>query len=118
MKNNTLRIFLLTLFFNMVVSYFIGYKYKEYLNAFLSPAIYYQAVVFISLTMPLIISGFYKLFSKHWVMWRLNNFKKKEIDVSKLDEPTKEMYLEIVNQDIPTKNQIKEMHEALREEFK
>ncbi|ENB9201284.1 hypothetical protein N1S82_000322 [Serratia marcescens] len=102
----------------MVVSYFIGYKYKGYLNDLLSPAIYYQAVVFISLTMPLIISGVYKLLSKRWVMWKLNNFKKKNIDVSKLDDSTKEMYLEIVSQDIPTKNQIKEMHEALREEFK
>ncbi|MNE51244.1 hypothetical protein D3C80_1458640 [compost metagenome] len=102
----------------MVISYFIGYKYKDYLNVLLSPAIYYQAVVFISLTMPLIVSGAYRFISKHWVMWRLNNFKKKKIDVSKLDDSTKEMYLEIVNQDIPTKNQIKEMHEALMNEFK
>jgi len=117
MKNATMTVFLLTLLVNMIISFFIGYKYKEILNSFLSPAIYYQAVVFISLTVPLVISYLYGVISRKLVMWRLSNFKKKQIDVSRLDSATKEMYQEIVEQDLPTKAQIKEMHEALKKQF-
>lgn len=117
MKNATLTVFLLTLLVNMVISFFIGYKYKDFLSGFLSPAIYYQAVVFISLTVPLVISFLYGVVCRKIVMWRLDKFKKKQIDVSRLDSATKEMYQEIVEQDLPTKAQIKEMHEALKKQF-
>ncbi|EMI7182096.1 hypothetical protein FML64_14845 [Klebsiella quasipneumoniae] len=117
MKNATLTVFLLTLLVNMVISFFIGYKYKDFLSSFLSPAIYYQAVVFISLTVPLVISFLYGVVCRKIVMWRLDKFKKKQIDVSRLDSVTKEMYQEIVEQDLPTKAQIKEMHEALKKQF-
>lgn len=117
MKNATMTVFLITLLVNMIISFFIGYKYKDFLNNFLSPAIYYQAVVFISLTVPLVISYLYGVVCRKLVMWRLSNFKKKQIDVSRLDSATKEMYQEIVEQDLPTKAQIKEMHEALKKQF-
>lgn len=117
MKNATMTVFLITLLVNMIISFFIGYKYKDFLSEFLSPTIYYQAVVFASLTVPLLVSYVCGVVSRWMVMWRLSNFKKKAIDVSKLDTATKEMYQEIVEQDLPTKAQIKEMHEALKKQF-
>lgn len=118
MKKHALTVFLLTLFFNIVISYFIGVKYKVALESLLSSAIYYQVVVFISLTMPLIISAAYGFFIKVLVIWKLSRFKKKKIDVTRLDDETKEMYRAIVEQDIPTKAQVKDMYQALNEQFK
>lgn len=118
MKKHTLVVFLLTLFFNIIISYFIGVKYKIVLESLLSSAIYYQVVVFVSLTMPLIISALYGLFVKYIVIWKVSRFKKKKIDVTRLDDETKEMYRAIVEQDIPTRAQVKEMYQALNEQFK
>lgn len=118
MKKHTLTTFLLTLFFNIIISYFIGVKYKATLELLLSPAIYYQAVVFISLTMPLIISTVYSSIMKFIVMWKASRFKHKKIDITKLDDETKEMYRAIIEQDIPTKAQVKDMYQALNEQFK
>lgn len=117
MKSATLTVFLLTLLVNMIISFFVGYKYKDFLNDLLSPAIYYQAVVFISLTVPLAISYLYGTASRKLIMWKLSKFKKKQIDVSKLDNATKVMYEEIIEQDLPTTAQIREMHEALKKQF-
>lgn len=118
MKKHALTVFLLTLFFNIVTSYFIGVKYKNTLESLLSSAIYYQSVVFISLTMPLIISATYTSVVKFIIMWKVSRFKKKKIDVTRLDDETKEMYRAIVEQDIPTQAQVKDMYQALNEQFK
>ncbi|MEN4874404.1 hypothetical protein [Kosakonia cowanii] len=118
MKKHTLTVFILTLFFNIIISFVIGVKYKSILETTLSPSIYYQVVVFISLTIPLIISAVYGWIAKLLVMWRFSRFKKKPIDVSKLDEETKEMYQAMVDQDIPTKSQVKDMYQALNDQFK
>lgn len=118
MKKHTLTVFILTLFFNIIISFFIGVKYKAILEAFLSTSIYYQVVIFISLTMPLIISGVYGWVAKLIVMWKFSRFKKKTIDVSKLDEETKKMYQTMVTQDMPTKAQVKDMFHALNDQFK
>lgn len=118
MKKHTLTVFILTLFFNIIISFLVGVKYKASLEAYLSSSIYYQVVIFISLTMPLIISAMYGWVAKLIVMWRFSRFKKKSIDVSKLDEETKGMYQAMVSQDIPTKAQVKDMFQALNDQFK
>lgn len=120
MKQQQLRVFLITLFFNMVVTYFIGYRYKDYLNNLLSPAIYYQAVVFTSLTLPLLISWVYGHCNRKVIIWRVGKFKKKadSIDVSSLDESTKEMYEKIIKQDIPTNHEIKDLYNQVEEHFR
>ncbi|MDZ5638120.1 hypothetical protein [Enterobacter sp. A103] len=118
MKKHTLTVFILTLFFNIIISFLIGVKYKAALEAYLSSSIYYQIVVFISLTIPLAISAVYGWVAKMILMWRFSRFKKKEIDVSKLDEETKGMYQAMVSQDIPTKAQVKDMFHALNDQFK
>ncbi|HBR3253316.1 TPA: hypothetical protein ACTW9M_000791 [Klebsiella michiganensis] len=118
MKKHTLTVFILTLFFNIIVSFFIGVRYKSTLENLLTSPIYYQVVIFISLTLPLIISAIYRWVSRSIVMWRFYRFKKKSIDVSKLDEETKNMYQAMVNQDIPTSAQVKDMFNALNDQFK
>ncbi len=120
MKNNTIKIFLIVLFFNIIISYIVGYRYKDFLTTYLSPAIYYQSVVFISLTLPIIISWLYNAITKKIIIWRLKKFQKKAININReiLDENTKSMLEEITSQDIPTNQEIKDLYKLMNDSFK
>ncbi|PWI80731.1 hypothetical protein DEO48_07370 [Enterobacter sp. CGMCC 5087] len=120
MKSNTsLRIYLITLFINMIITFFIGYKYKDFLIVSLSPTIYYQGIVFISLSLPLLITWMHECCSKHILLRKLRKFKQKApaIDQSSLDEESRKKLEKLTKQDLPTSHEIHELHEQMEKMF-
>jgi hypothetical protein len=121
MKPSTpLKVYLITLFVNLIITFFIGFKYKEELVLFLSPTIYYQGIVFISLSLPLLITWIHEIFHKKILFWKLKKFKKKatSIDQNSLDEVSKKMFDKLTKQDQPTNHEIKELYEQMETMFK
>ncbi|ELY6402205.1 hypothetical protein [Cronobacter sakazakii] len=116
MKTNAeLRLFFWAMFVNMIITVIIGYKYKDPLINFLSPAVYYQAVVFISLITPHIIKYTDRRIRLHKLSKGIEKLKA-EIDnekQQKLDDTTREMFEKIVNTDVTTTETIKSLHDEL-----
>ncbi len=120
MKNNSsLKIYLITLFLNMIITFFIGFKYKDELIASLSPTIYYQGIVFISLSLPLLITWLHDCCSKYLLLRRLEKFKQKApaIDQNSLDEESRKKLDKLTKQDLPTSHEIHELHEQMEKMF-
>ncbi|WP_370965274.1 hypothetical protein [Enterobacter wuhouensis] len=113
--NSDMRLFLVAMLINMVITVLIGYNYKEALVKYLSPAVYYQAVVFISLTLPYII----KYTDRKIRLYQLSRGIKKlksQVDEEKqknLDKTTRAMFEKIVNTDVTTSETIKGLHDEL-----
>lgn len=113
--NSEMRLFLWAMFINMIITILIGYKYKEPLINFLSPAVYYQAVVFISLLLPHIIKHSDRKIRLHKLSKGIEKIKS-EVDVEKqknLDKTTRAMFEKIVNTDVTTNETIKDLHDEL-----
>lgn len=119
-SNSPLKVYLIILFVNLIITFFIGFKYKDALVAFLSPAIYYQGVVFISLSLPLLITWIHEICNKAILSWKLKNFRKKAptIDQESLDEESKEMFDKLTKQDQPTNYEIRELYEQMETMYK
>ncbi|WP_139539383.1 hypothetical protein [Klebsiella spallanzanii] len=120
MKSNfSLKIYLVTLFLNMVITFFIGYKYKDYLVSTLSPTIYYQGIVFISLSLPLLVTWLHDCFLRYRFLKRLEKLKQKApaIDQNTLDEESRDKLEKLTKQDLPTTHEIKELHEQMERMF-
>jgi len=113
--NSEMSLFFWAMFINMVVSFLIGHLYKDFLISFLSPTIYYQFIVFLSLLIPYII----KYTNRKIRIYNLSNGIKKikqEVDPEKqkkLDESTKAMYERLVNTDVTANERIRDLHEEL-----
>ncbi|NIG15859.1 hypothetical protein [Pantoea sp. Cy-640] len=114
-KNPEMRLFLLSMLVNIITSFLIGYKYKDNLIAILSPALYYQVVVFLSLLLPHVIKYLDKEFRFFWLNRKIEKLKR-EIDESKqhqLDEKTREMFNNVINNNARTSQVIKDIHDEL-----
>ncbi|HDS4676145.1 TPA: hypothetical protein QH337_001073 [Enterobacter ludwigii] len=115
-KTNDVTLLLISLFANIAISFLLGYKYKTQLISIVSEAIYYQIIIFISLTMPIIIKK--TTFAYH--KWRFNcNIKSlqknaHQIDVSKIGEKEKKMLDEITNKDVETEAKIRSIYEEMQ----
>ncbi|MEQ6971216.1 hypothetical protein [Pectobacterium polaris] len=119
-SSSPLKVYLITLFVNLIITFFIGFKYKDVLVAFLSPTIYYQGIVFISLSLPLLITWIHEIFNKANFSRKLKKFKKKapNIDKESLDEVSKEMFDKLTKQDQPTSYEIRELYEQMETMYK
>lgn len=113
--NSEMRLFLVAMLINMIITFLIGYKYKEPLISALSPAIYYQAVVFISLLLPHLIKYADRKIRLHQLSRGIRKLKS-QIDDEKqknLDQTTRAMFEKIVNTDVTTNETIKGLHDEL-----
>lgn len=114
-SNHDMRLFLIAMFVNMVIAFFVGYKYKDILLKNLSPEIYYQAIVFISLTLPYIIKHFDRKIRLSTLNKKIERLKQ-EVDPEKqknLDKNTRAMFEKVVNTDVSTTEMIKDLHDEL-----
>jgi len=100
---------------NMVISYFIGYKFKDFLISSISAAIYYQFIVFISLALPFIIKFLDRKIRLFILDIKIKKLRKEmsENQESNLDKNTKKMYNNLISSDIKTSEAIKSMHDEL-----
>lgn len=115
-KTSEVALLLISLFINIIISFLLGYKYKTQLISFFSEPIYYQVIIFISLTAPVII----KKLDNLQQTWRFNrNFKSlkntaHQIDRNKLDKNEQEMLDEMTNRDIETGTKIREIYAEMQ----
>ncbi|WET14498.1 hypothetical protein P2W49_18830 [Yersinia intermedia] len=116
-RNHEIRIFLISMLVNMIISYIMGYRFKSHLLDILSDAIYYQLIIFISLLMPIII----KKCDTSWRMYRLNSgleqLKKdaSNIKTEHLNPQVQPMFTKLINSDVKTDEKIKSMYSELEE---
>ncbi|WP_133461095.1 hypothetical protein [Scandinavium goeteborgense] len=115
-KTSDVTLLLISLFTNIFISFVLGHQYKTQLIELLSEPIYYQCIIFISLTIPVIIKEI-DTFQKGW---RFNNGLKKlqksarQIDREKLDENERQMLDEMTNRDIETGTRIRELYAEMQ----
>lgn len=116
MKNNAeMRVFLTSMAINMIISYLLGFKYKEPLIETISSAIYYQLIVFISLLLPHLVRFIDRKFRFHMLERGIQKLKR-DIDenkINKLDKETIKMYEKLVNSEVKASENIKNMHNEL-----
>ncbi|EQA6234145.1 hypothetical protein ACX5DZ_000813 [Enterobacter hormaechei] len=113
--NHEMRLFLIAMFINMVISFLLGYKFKDSLITLMSPAIYYQAIVFISLLLPHAIKHFDRKIRLSKLSKNIEKLKS-DVNIDKqnnFDENTRAMYEKVVNTDISTTETIKNLHDEL-----
>ncbi|HAU5563302.1 TPA: hypothetical protein JD264_05765 [Serratia fonticola] len=114
-KTSEVGLLLISLLSNIIVSFLLGYKYKTILIQSLSEAIYYQLIIFISLTMPVIIKKIDS--AQHDWRFRRNflEFQKQahQIDKDKLGEDERKMLDEMTNKDIHTEAKIRDLYGEL-----
>ncbi|EAO2687663.1 hypothetical protein [Salmonella enterica] len=115
-KTSEVTLLLISLFLNIIISFLLGYKYKNQLISLLSEPIYYQIIIFISLTAPVLIK---KIDATH-SNWRFNKSIKtlqesaNKIDRNKLDDSEKEMLDEMTNRDVATGAKIRELYAEMK----
>lgn len=118
MKSNPeMRIFLISMIANIIITYLMGFRYKDMLINNLSSPVYYQLLVFISLCLPLIIKlcdRKARLYLLDYKIKRLKDHVNPEMRES-LDEETLAKLETLTKGDLKTTEMIKEMHEALEE---
>lgn len=116
-SSSEMRLFLVSMFSNMIVSYLIGFKYKDGLITSLSPAIYYQLIVFISLLLPYLIKYLDRKVRLHLLSRGIKKLKN-NLDLNakdSLDENTRKMFDSLVDNDFHTATTIKNMHDELED---
>lgn len=100
---------------NMIISYLLGYAFKDKIISAISAPIYYQLIVFISLTLPFLIKSTDKKVRLFILDKKIQKLKR-EMDDSKresLDENTQKMYSTLVGSEVKTSEAIKSMHDEL-----
>lgn len=110
-----MRLFLIAMFVNMVITFFLGHLFKDWLIRTITPAIYYQAIVFISLSLPYLIKHFDR---KHRLRKLEKRIKKLKSSVTAeaqetLDKKTKAMFDKVVNTNVTTQEEIKDIHDEM-----
>lgn len=116
MKNSgEMRVFLISMFVNMIVTYLIGFKYKTPLIELVSSAVYYQFVVFLSLLLPHAIRYVDRRCRLYLLQRGIDKLKKDmdETKISRLDKNTVKMYEKLIDSEVKVSESIKKMHDEL-----
>lgn len=112
-----MRIFLSSMIINIIITYLVGFKYKDSLLSMLSPPVYYQSLVFISLCLPLLVKFCdrkIRIAILHYKIDQLRGKDNPEMRKS-LDEDTINKLDSLTRGDLKTTEMIQEMHDALEE---
>lgn len=110
-----MRLFLIAMFVNMVIAFFLGHLLKDWLIKTISPAIYYQAIVFISLLLPYIIRHLDRKYRLKKLEKRIKKLKSTVTaeDQETLDKKTKAMFDKVVNTNVTTHEEIKDIYDEM-----
>lgn len=116
-KNNEKHLMLLSLLANIIISFFLGFKYKNQLISMLTEAIYYQFIIFISLLMPEVLRRIYSKAVEIAVSRKVKKLQKDapKIDKNKLDPATAEKLDKIINTDFSAKSRIHDVYDDIDE---
>jgi len=113
MERRDKAVFFISLIVNIILSFFLGVKYKTDLIKILTETIYYQLIVFISLLMPTLINSAYGRY-RLWSFHRRKN-KLRSIDAATLSSSTRKQLEELVNTDIKSESEIKDLYDELQD---
>jgi len=116
-KNPEMRIFLLSMLANIIITYLMGYKFKDFMLSTLSAPVYYQLLVFISLCLPLLIKFGDRKIRVHLLDSNIKKLRDSQSTESTegLDEDTLKKLEVLTNTNFKKAEMIKEMHDALEE---